>query len=226
MDLISSLLQSSLSTPFQSVQPAQTTAGTSGFGGMPSIFGQSTFGQSSVTQGSAVAQPLPVANPFGTLPAMPQMSIGRSGIAPSIQYGISSLPISMTCPVPFFTDDEETPSTPKADPLFIPRENPRALVIRPLEQWPPRTNVDKSSPLKDTSSPTHENARPGSLESLQQLVEVARNPVANPATPFAVFVREDNTRQATEQKVVRNIASMEDYNIVESMEPDPAGFRE
>ncbi|CAL5430728.1 unnamed protein product [Camellia sinensis] len=29
----------------------------------------------SVTQGSTVAQPLPVANPFGTLPAMPQMSI-------------------------------------------------------------------------------------------------------------------------------------------------------
>ncbi|CAL5340840.1 unnamed protein product [Camellia sinensis] len=48
-------------------------------------------------------------------------------------------------------------------------------------------------------------ARPGSLESLQQLVEVARNPVANPATLFAVFVREDNTRQATEQKVIRNI---------------------
>ncbi|CAL5327946.1 unnamed protein product [Camellia sinensis] len=193
----------SLSTPFQSVQPAQTTgsfgfgnfgqtqaAGTSGFGGMPSIFGQSTFGQSSVTQGSAVAQPLPVANPFGTLPAMPQMSIGRSGTAPSIQYGISSLPVvDKPAPVrisslltsrhlsqrrirlparkyhpkndgpkvPFFTDDEETPSTPKADALFIPRENPRALVIRPLEQWPPRTNVDKSSPLKDTSSPTHEN---------------------------------------------------------------------
>ncbi|CAL5428506.1 unnamed protein product [Camellia sinensis] len=27
----------------------------------------------SVTQGSTVAQPLPVANPFGTLPAMPQI---------------------------------------------------------------------------------------------------------------------------------------------------------
>ncbi|XP_028100382.1 nuclear pore complex protein NUP98A-like [Camellia sinensis] len=122
---------------------------------------------------------------------MPQMSIGRSRIAPSIQYGISSLPVvDKPAPVrisslltsrhlsqrrirlparkyhpkndgpkvPFFTDDEETSSTPKVDALFIPRENPRALVIRPLEQWPPRTNVDKSSPLKDTSSPTHENA--------------------------------------------------------------------
>lgn len=61
--------------------------------------------------------------------------------------------------VPFFNDDEETPSTPKADALFIPRENPRALVIRPLEQWPPRKNVDKSSPLKDTSSPAYENGK-------------------------------------------------------------------
>ncbi|GFS44551.1 nucleoporin autopeptidase [Actinidia rufa] len=147
-------------------QPSQTTgslgfgnfgqtqaAGTSGFGGMSSIFGQNTFGQLSAPQSSAVAQPLPVTNPFGTLPAMPQMSIGRSGTAPSIQYGISSLP------VPFFSDDEETPSTPKADALFIPRENPRALVIRPLEQWPPRTNAEKSSTLKDSATLVHENGK-------------------------------------------------------------------
>ncbi|KAI8005550.1 CCR4-NOT transcription complex subunit 1 [Camellia lanceoleosa] len=95
-------------------------------------------------------------------------------------------------------------------------------------------------------------ARPGSPESLQQLVEVARNPTANPATLFAIFVGEDNTRQATEQKfnttedtllklnglaspkdllagAVLDVpleASREDYNIVESVEPDPAGFRE
>ncbi|KAF5930738.1 hypothetical protein HYC85_031611 [Camellia sinensis] len=43
-------------------------------------------------------------------------------------------------------------------------------------------------------------ARLGSPESLQQL-----NPVANPTTLFAVFVRKDNTRQPTEQKVIRNI---------------------
>lgn len=62
--------------------------------------------------------------------------------------------------VPFFSDDEETPSTPKADALFIPRENPRALVIRPLEQWPPRKNADKSSPFKDTSSSSaYENGK-------------------------------------------------------------------
>uniref|UniRef100_A0A5B7B6E7 Nucleoporin autopeptidase n=1 Tax=Davidia involucrata TaxID=16924 RepID=A0A5B7B6E7_DAVIN len=197
----------SLSTPFQPAQPPQTTgafgfsnfgqtqaAGAGGFGGMPSIFGQSNFGQLSATQSSVVAQPVPVTNPFGTLPAMPQMSIGRAGTAPSIQYGISSLPVvDKPAPVrisslltyrhlsqrrirlparkyhpkndgpkvPFFSDDEETPSTPKADALFIPRENPRALVIRPMEHWPLRANAEKTSPLKDASTPVHENEDPG-----------------------------------------------------------------
>lgn len=36
-------------------------------------------------------------NPFGTLPAMPQMMIGRSsGSGPSVQYGIASMPVSLT----------------------------------------------------------------------------------------------------------------------------------
>ncbi|XP_059662088.1 nuclear pore complex protein NUP98A isoform X2 [Cornus florida] len=196
----------SLSTPFQAAQPAQSTgafnfgnfgqtqqtAGTSGFAGMSSIFGQNTFGQSSATQNAAVAQPVPATNPFGTLPAMPQMSIGRAGSAPSIQYGISSLPVvdkpapvristlltsrhlsqrrirlparkyhpkSDGPKVPFFSDEEETPSTPKADALFIPRENPRALVIRPLEHWPVRTNAKKASLLKEPSTLVHENGK-------------------------------------------------------------------
>ena len=45
--------------------------------------------------------------------------------------------------VSFFSDDEETTSTPKADALFIPRENPRALVIRPLKQWPGKSSAEK-----------------------------------------------------------------------------------
>ena len=58
---------------------------------------------------------------------------------------------------PYFSDDEETPSsTPKADALFIPRENPRSLVIRPIEQWPMRASVEKASPLKE-STLVHEN---------------------------------------------------------------------
>lgn len=60
--------------------------------------------------------------------------------------------------VPFFSDDEETASTPKADALFLPRENPRALVIRPAEQWPLKSSADKALAFKDTS-PVHENGK-------------------------------------------------------------------
>lgn len=44
---------------------------------------------------SVVLQPVAVTNPFGTLPAMPQISINQGGNSPSIQYGISSMPVSL-----------------------------------------------------------------------------------------------------------------------------------
>ena len=44
---------------------------------------------------------MPALNPFGTLPAMPQVSIGRGGTAPSVQYGISSMPVSSIYLGPF-----------------------------------------------------------------------------------------------------------------------------
>jgi hypothetical protein len=47
-----------------------------------------------IPQSSMVAQAAPITNPFGTLPALPQMSIGRVGTTPSVQYGISSMPVS------------------------------------------------------------------------------------------------------------------------------------
>ncbi|CAI9290824.1 unnamed protein product [Lactuca saligna] len=56
--------------------------------------------------------------------------------------------------VSFFSDDEETTSTPKTDALFIPRENPRALVIRPLKRWPGKSSAEK---LKNASSPAQTN---------------------------------------------------------------------
>ncbi|KAL6582098.1 hypothetical protein OROMI_006112 [Orobanche minor] len=56
--------------------------------------------------------------------------------------------------VAFFNDDEETPSTPKADALFVPRENPRALVIRPLGQWHSRSGMAKTMA---NGTPVHEN---------------------------------------------------------------------
>ncbi|KAF2298073.1 hypothetical protein GH714_011107 [Hevea brasiliensis] len=188
----------SQSTPFQLSQPSTSLPGfgnfgqsqaasTSGFAGSSSIFGQSTFGQLSTTQSSVALQPAPVTNPFGTLPAMPQMSIGRAGTTPSVQYGISSMPVvDKPAPVRISSlltarhlsqrrirlparkynhkhdgpsDEEETTSTPKADALFIPRENPRALVIHPTDQWPLRANAEKASPLKDASTPVYENGK-------------------------------------------------------------------
>ncbi|KAK6923288.1 Nuclear pore complex protein Nup98-Nup96-like, autopeptidase S59 domain, partial [Dillenia turbinata] len=165
-------------------------AGSSSFS---STFGP--IGPLSSTPTNAVSQSVPVTNPFGTLPAMPHMSIGRTGTAPSIQYGISSLPVMdklepirisslltsrhlfqrrIRLParkyhpkndgpkVPFFSDDEETTITPNADAFFIPRENPRALVIHPVEQSL-KANVEKMFPLKGTS--TSENEKGNSDEN-------------------------------------------------------------
>ncbi|XP_066370348.1 nuclear pore complex protein NUP98A-like isoform X1 [Miscanthus floridulus] len=167
-----------------SFQPAiQPAASTGGFPGFSNTTNQALMGQPTPSQSSMVMQPAPVSNPFGTLPAMPQMSIGNGGSSPSVQYGISSLPVaekplpsrslSMAVPrhlsqrrikllprkynpisdskVPFFADDEESPATPKADAFFIPRENPRNLVIRPIEQWPSRRETDRQSTLKNAT---------------------------------------------------------------------------
>lgn len=59
----------------------------------------------------------------------------------------------------FFSDDEKTPSTPKADAVFIPRENPRSLIIRPMDHRPSKANLDESSPLKDTTKVPQENGK-------------------------------------------------------------------
>ncbi|PNX77331.1 nucleoporin autopeptidase, partial [Trifolium pratense] len=78
--------------------------GGSSFGGTPGMFDRATPPNSIVAQpalintnppqNSIVAQPAPInTNPFGTLPALPQMSIGRVGSTPSVQYGISSMPV-------------------------------------------------------------------------------------------------------------------------------------
>lgn len=49
-------------------------------------------------QNAIAVQPVPATNPFGTLPAMPQVSFGRAGTTPSVQYGISTMPVTITCP--------------------------------------------------------------------------------------------------------------------------------
>uniref|UniRef100_A0ACD5VSI5 Uncharacterized protein n=1 Tax=Avena sativa TaxID=4498 RepID=A0ACD5VSI5_AVESA len=158
-------------------------SGIGGFSGVSNTMNLAPFGQQTTVQSNMVMQPTLVSNPFGTLPAMPQMSIGNGGSSPSIQYGISSLPVSekplasrtlsMVVPrhlsqrrikllprkynqssdgkVPFFADDEESPSTPKADAFFIPRENPRSLIIRPTDQWRSRIVVDRQTIPRDST---------------------------------------------------------------------------
>ncbi|KAG2622534.1 hypothetical protein PVAP13_3KG000032 [Panicum virgatum] len=166
-----------------SFQPPPQPASTVGFPGFSNMTNQALIGQQTPSQSNMVMQPAPVSNPFGTLPAMPQMSIGNGGSSPLVQYGISSLPVaekplpsrtlSVAVPrhllqrrfkllprkynpisdgkVPFFADDAESPATPKADAFFIPRENPRNLIIRPLEQWPSRSGINRQSVPKDSA---------------------------------------------------------------------------
>ncbi|XP_059434806.1 uncharacterized protein LOC132167794 isoform X1 [Corylus avellana] len=71
-------------------------------------------------------------------------------------------------------------------------------------------------------------AKPGSPESLQQLVEVVKNPAASVAALSGVNVgKEDKARQLKDKKPPgHSTASREDYNSVESVGPDPAGFGE
>jgi CCR4-NOT transcription complex subunit 1 len=70
-------------------------------------------------------------------------------------------------------------------------------------------------------------ARPGSPESLQQLIEIARNPSAVPLSSLAVGKEDIMTRQSRERKAAGNSAPVrEEYSVPESVEPDPAGFRD
>ncbi|XAR63221.1 hypothetical protein NMG60_11023087 [Bertholletia excelsa] len=72
-------------------------------------------------------------------------------------------------------------------------------------------------------------ARPGSPESLQQLVEVAKNPAANTTASSTVSVaKEDIARQTRDNKKAPgpSAGGRDEYNVLDSMEPDPAGFRE
>lgn len=168
-----------------SFQPQTQQASAGGFPAVSNTTNLVPFGHQTTSQSNMVMQPALVLNPFGTLPAMPQMSIGNGGSSPSIQYGISSMPVaekplasrtlSMVVPrhlsqrrmkllprkyiptsdgkVPFFADDEESSATPKADAFLIPRENPRSLIIRPIDQWPSRNVVDRQSILRDSADP-------------------------------------------------------------------------
>uniref|UniRef100_A0A2P2MSE8 CCR4-NOT transcription complex subunit 1 n=2 Tax=Rhizophora mucronata TaxID=61149 RepID=A0A2P2MSE8_RHIMU len=71
-------------------------------------------------------------------------------------------------------------------------------------------------------------AKPGSPESLQKLIEIVRNPVANVASLVGTTVgKDDKTKQFREKKGTNQVTgSREDFSDAESVEPDPAGFHE
>ncbi|XP_054784760.1 uncharacterized protein LOC129291440 isoform X2 [Prosopis cineraria] len=69
--------------------------------------------------------------------------------------------------------------------------------------------------------------KPGSPESLQQLVETIRNPAAHAASLSAIGTgKEDKNKQSRDKKSPGPLAGREEFNSVESVEPDPSGLRE
>ncbi|ONM25681.1 Nuclear pore complex protein NUP98A [Zea mays] len=216
-----------------SFQPPIQPASTGGLPFFPNT-NQALTGQPTSSLSSMVMQSALVSNPFGMLPAMPQMSIGNGGSSPSVQYGISSLPVaekplpsrslSMAVPrhlsqrrikllprkynpisdgkVPFFADDEESPATPKADAFFIPRENPRNLVIRPIEQWSSRRETGRQYTAKNvTDSNKYEDA---SIES-----ERGKSAMSPSSRPPAVENDKQHEARAMAQHANGNGTSVE-----------------
>ncbi len=62
----------------------------------------------------------------------------------------------------FFSDADEVLITPKADLMFIPRENPRALFIRQPDQTSltPRTS-NSTTDVRDIAMPVQGNGESG-----------------------------------------------------------------
>ncbi|KAJ8900176.1 hypothetical protein K2173_024816 [Erythroxylum novogranatense] len=71
-------------------------------------------------------------------------------------------------------------------------------------------------------------AKPGSPESLQQLIEIAKNPTATSVPlPGTYVAKDDKAKQFRDKKATSQATSnREDYGNVESVAPDPAGFAE
>ncbi|KAL7237773.1 hypothetical protein ACSBR2_003969 [Camellia fascicularis] len=134
----------SFSSPLQPTQSAQTTdafanrkfpqpsAGLSGVVGTTGVLGQKTFSQPSATQSSVALQPAPNVSPFGALPAMPPLSIGHPGSLPSIQYGISSMPVL------------DKPAAPVRMPsLLTSRHLSQSRIRLPARKYDPKSDGPK-----------------------------------------------------------------------------------
>ncbi|KAH9627459.1 hypothetical protein KSS87_006150 [Heliosperma pusillum] len=69
--------------------------------------------------------------------------------------------------------------------------------------------------------------RPGSPESLQQLVETVKNPAATASgLPSPVTVKDDKNRLTRDKKALQSMASRGDSNNVEVMEPEASSFQQ
>ncbi|KAK9070735.1 hypothetical protein SSX86_011137 [Deinandra increscens subsp. villosa] len=152
-------------------------------GATTGIIGQSSVSQLSLSNISSMGKPSSNASPFGTLPPNPHMSFDGSQLKQSIQYGISSIPVKdkpapvkytllttrhlsrrIKLPVrkydpklnapkkPYFSDTKEIPGA-----AYVPRENPRALVVYP-EKWPPRAMMENIHE-EELCGSTYENER-------------------------------------------------------------------
>ncbi|XP_058071441.1 nuclear pore complex protein NUP98B-like [Magnolia sinica] len=86
------------------------------------------FYDSAASQNNVIAQLVPVENSFGTLPAMSQMSIGRAGSAPSVQYGISSMLVG------------NKPTLVRVSPLLTPRHLSQRRIRLPARKYHPRND--------------------------------------------------------------------------------------
>ncbi|CAK9154997.1 unnamed protein product [Ilex paraguariensis] len=180
----------SSSTPLQPAETAKTSAGLDSFVAVTGI-GERTDGEQPASQSTATVQPAAVTSPCGTEPTLPEVSVGHPGLAPSLQYGISSIPVldkpasvrtkslliirtrrsrlaaqkfdprSNGPKVPFFSSDEETFSTSRGNALLVPRENPRAFILRSSEQWLLRANAEQLPTLNHQSYHVYENGNIG-----------------------------------------------------------------
>ncbi|THG21095.1 hypothetical protein TEA_003178 [Camellia sinensis var. sinensis] len=134
----------SFSSPLQPTQSAQTTdafanrkfpqpsAGLSSVVGTTGVLGQKTFSQPSATQSNVALQPAPNVSPFGALPAMPPLSIGHPGSIPSIQYGISSMPVL------------DKPAAPVRMPsLLTSRQLSQSRIRLPTRKYDPKSDGQK-----------------------------------------------------------------------------------
>ncbi|KAK1392630.1 hypothetical protein POM88_011686 [Heracleum sosnowskyi] len=154
-----------------------------------SIFGgQTTLAQQSPSQNTELKQS-PIANPFGTPSAVPQMStegtrtplpvcdkpaparspsllhIRHLSYHKQIWLPIQKYKANNDGPkVAFFDDAQKTPTTPKKEAPLLPRSNPRAFISDLYEEVNLRANFNITS-FENASIETYEN---GEVELLSE----------------------------------------------------------